>query len=416
MDKVKTRSNSPRLKRWALMAAGAVLLIAAAFYVSSTDFGVKRVKLSQVSIDTVQQGRLDIKVSANGELKSRNLEQLTAQVPGRVEKIHVRPGTRVEAGQLITELSNPQIVASAEEARSVWEGALREKKATQADLQGRLLLQESVAVQAKFNLERARVQLESDASVADQGIISKNDYRRSKLNAQQAEELYTIEISRTKRIRDNISVQVSVSESRVAQVARALERASNEVANLKIKAGIKGIVQAVDLEVGQQVQAGTQVGRLAQEDDLYAELKVAAREAGEIRVGQEVTVDTRNGVVKGKVSRIDPGVTQGAVIVDVELLGPLPSGARPQLQVEGTIYIVQLPDTLFVGKPAYVKADAEVSVFRLDASGRYAERMTVKVGKVSLTQVQVLEGLRPGDRIITSETDKWSDQARILLV
>ena len=187
------------------------------------------------------------------------------------------------------------------------------------------------------------------------------------------------------------------------------------MANLRIVAGISGIVQAMDIEVGQQLQPGSPVGRVAQQDDLYAELKVPAREATNVRLGQNVLVDTRSGTVDGVVSRIDPGVTNGVVLVDVELRGKLPAGSRPQLQVEGTIYIDKLPNTLYVGKPAFVKSDAVITVYKLDSAGKYAERASIRVGKVSVNQVQVLEGLKAGDRIITSEISEWQDQERILL-
>jgi hypothetical protein len=174
-------------------------------------------------------------------------------------------------------------------------------------------------------------------------------------------------------------------------------------------------VQAINVEVGQQLQPGNPIGRIARQDELYAELKVPAREATQVQAGQKVLVDTRNGTVNGIVSRVDPGVTDGTVVVDVDLQGPLPAGARPQLQVEGTLYVSRLPNTLYVGKPSYVKNDAAIAVYRLDPAGRYATRVRIKAGKVSLNHLQVLEGLRAGDRIITSEVGDWQDQDRILL-
>jgi len=196
---------------------------------------------------------------------------------------------------------------------------------------------------------------------------------------------------------------------------RVLDRARTQAANLRIVAGISGIVQAISVEVGQQLQPGSPVGRIAQREQLYAELKVPAREATQVQAGQKVLVDTRNGTVTGTVARIDPGVTEGTVVVDVDLDGVLPAGARPQLEVEGTIYISQLANTLYVGKPSYVKNDAALAVYKLDPEGRYAERVTVKAGKVSLNYLQVLAGLQAGDRIITSEIGEWQNQDRILL-
>jgi RND family efflux transporter MFP subunit len=206
-----------------------------------------------------------------------------------------------------------------------------------------------------------------------------------------------------------------VKKARIAQLARALERARTQVADLHVVAGISGIVQAISVDVGQQLQPGSPIGRIAQQNELYAELKVPAREATQVQAGQKAIVDTRNGVINGIVTRVDPGVTDGTVVVDVDLEGAPPAGARPQMPVEGTIFVTQIPNTLYVAKPAYVKNDAAITVYRLDPDGQYATRTTVKAGKVSLNDMQVLSGLKAGDRIITSEAGEWQDRDRILL-
>jgi HlyD family secretion protein len=415
MDRIRAKSKFPGAKRLALVGGGVVALVAIGAALVSIDFSSRRVDRDKISIETVQRGTMEIKVGANGELQSDNIEQLAAQVSGRVAKLHVKPGAQVEVGDVLVELTNPELIASADEAQSAWEGATRELQAERAEQQTRLLNQESLVVQAKFNLERAELQLEAEARLIDSKVISEVDHKRTKLNVSQAEQLYVIEKNRLREMRDNTKVQLAVFESRVSQMARVMDRAKNQVANLSIVAGIAGIVQAVDVQVGHQLQPGSPIGRVAQQDALYAELKVPAREAAELRIGQRVVIDTRSGTAEGAISRIDPGVTNGAVLVDVQLHGTLPPSARPQLQVEGTIYIDQFASTIYVGKPAYVKSDSAVNVYRLDKSGRYAERTTITVGKLSLSHVQVLKGLEVGDRIITSEIGEWKDQDRILL-
>ena len=206
-----------------------------------------------------------------------------------------------------------------------------------------------------------------------------------------------------------------MKKSRVTELARALDRAKNQAANLKVVAGIGGIVQEIGIDVGQQVQPGSPIGRIAQPDQLYAELKVSAREAADVQTGQSAVVDTRSGTVEGVVTRVDPAVTDGTVVVDVGLRGTLPPAARPQLPVEGIIYISQIPNTLYVGKPSYVKTNASVTVYKLDPAGRYASRVTIQAGKLSLNYLQVLRGLSVGDRIITSDIGDWQDKARILI-
>jgi len=415
MDRQRPKSNTPRIKRIAAIAGSALLLIGGGVTLASIDFSTRRIDRKKLSIETVVLGTMEVKVSANGQLLAKNIEELAAQVSGRVAKKHVKAGDVVSAGQLLVELANPQLVASAEEASSDWEGAVTDLKASEAELQANVLNQEVTLTQAQFNLERAQVQLEAEEKLIGQHIISEIDFKRSKLTVAQLLKTRSIEQDRVRTTRDNVKVQLDVRRSRVNSLARALDRARNDAANLRVVAGIGGIVQAIDIEVGQQLQPGSPIGRIAQQDQLYAELRVPAREATEVLAGQGVIVDTRRGTVNGTVTRIDPGVTDGTVIVDVDLQGVLPAGARPQLEIEGIVYISQFKNSLFVGKPAYVKSDAAVTVYKLEPSGRYADRVTIKVGKVSVNHVQVLSGLRAGDRIITSEIGEWQDQERILL-
>jgi len=408
-----------RVKTPAILAALAIALISGGVMLASIDFRTQRVDQTTLRIETVQQGTMEVKVAANGQLLSKRIEQLAAQVPGRVAKADLKPGAAVQVGQLLVELANPQLTAAAEEAQSAWEGAVAELQAAEAELQTNMLNQEVVLTQVRFNAEKAKARTEADEALSRNGLISSIELRRSRLDLSQLEATYEIEASRLKKLRDNIQVQLSVRRSRAAQLARALERARTQVADLQVVAGISGVVQAIDVEVGQQLQPGSSIGRIAQQDDLYAELKVPAREATQVRAGQKVVVDTRNGVVNGVVTRVDPGVKDGTVVVDVDLPvnlnGALPAGARPQLQVEGTVYISQLPNTLYVGKPSYVRNDAAIAVYKLDPAGRYASRVTIKAGQVSLDHLQVLAGLRAGDRIITSELGEWQGQERILL-
>lgn len=415
MDRARPKSRTAEIKRVALIAGLAVTLIGAGVTLASIDFSSYRVDTDRISIETVKQGTLEIKVSANGQLLSKNVEELAAQVPGRVAKMPVKPGALVEVGQVLVELTNPQLIASAEEAQSAWEGAVAELRSSTSELETSMLNQEAVLTGAQFSLEMAEVKLAAETKLIGQHIISEIDYKRSTLSVAQLRKMRDIEASRLKKIRDNIKVQQAVLESRVAQLARALDRARNQAASLRVVASISGIVQAIDVQIGQQLQPGSPIGRIAQQDQLYAELKVPAREATEVQVGQSVVVDTRVGTVEGEVARVDPGVTEGTVIVDVDLDGELPTGARPQLQIEGTIYLSQLPNALYVGKPAYVRANSDIAVYKLDPDGRYATRVTVKTGKLSVHYLQVLAGLQAGDRIITSDIGAWQDKERILI-
>ena len=415
MDRTRPGSSARSTRRLIAATATVLLLIGGAVAFAEIDFSSQRVDRDTLSIETVERGTMEIKVSANGQLLPSTIEQLASQVVGRVVKAHVKPGDVVQAGALLVELSNPQLIASAEEARSAWEGALTDLQAAGAELQTNVLDQDVVVTRSQFEFERAQLQLATDAPLVVKGVIPELEWKRSQLDVARLTQTHAIETTRRQKLQDNIRLQLAVRRARVTQLARALDRAEHQVANLKVLAGISGIVQAVDVEVGQQLQPGNSIGGIAQQDRLHAELKVPAREAGLVERGKRVVIDTRRGMAPGVVTRIDPSVIDGTVIVDVELAGALPAGARPSLQVEGTIYLSQLPDTLYVGKPAYVKAGAAISVYKLDSAGRYATRVTVEAGQVSLDHLQVLRGLAAGDRIITSEIDEFQTQERILL-
>lgn len=415
MDRTRPQSKVRSAKRSVLVVGLIVLLAGGAAVLANIDFSTERVPRSKLSIETVQQGTLEIKVSGNGQLLPKHIEYIESQVAGRVARADVKAGDVVTAGQVLVELTNPDVVDRAEEASSAWQGAVTELKASESDLQTNLLNQQVVLTQAHFNLERAKLQLAAEGRLQGQHVIPEIDYERSKLNVVQLTRTEEIETSRLEKIRGNIKLQLAVKQAHVTELARALDRARTQEANLKVVAGIGGIVQSIGIDVGQQMQPGSPIGRVAQLDQLYAELKVPAREAADVQIGQAVTIDMHTAMVTGTVSRVDPAVTDGTVVVAVDLQGPLPSGARPQLQIEGVIYLSRLPNTLFVGKPSYVKTNSILSVYKLDAAGRYATRTTIRAGKLSVNFLQVLQGLRPGDRIITSDVGAWQDKERILI-
>ena len=415
MDRVRTKSNTPQIVRAAIVIAVVCALGGVVWALANIDFHTHRVDRDKLSIETVRQGTMEIKVSANGQLLSKDIEQLAAQVSGRVAKKDIKPGAVVEVGQVLVELTNPDLVATAEESQSAWEGAVAELQSSQAELQNSVLSQEAVVTQAQLNLEKAELKAKNDRALAAAGIVSAMELKNSELDEAQLRKTCDIEKSRLQKLRDSQQAQLSVKKARVTEVGRALERAKAQAANLKVVAGIGGIVQAIDVEVGQQLQPGSPIGRIARQDQLYAELKVPAREATQVQVGQNVVIDTHNGTVNGVVTRVDPAVIDGTVVVDADLQGAMPAGGRPQLQIEGTIYISQVSNALYVGKPSYVKNDASIAVYKLDPTGNYAIRVTIETGKVSVNYVQVLQGLKAGDRIITSEIGAFQDQERILL-
>ena len=415
MDRTKAKSKTPNLLRLTLVPIVGLALAGGVYTLANTDFKTHRVNRNKMSIETVRQGTMEVKVSANGVLLSKNVEQIVAQVPGRVARKIVKPGTMVEKGQVLVELTNPDLASNLEQAELAWEGVQPQLQSSKATMEINILNQEGVVAQAQLALEKARLRAKTNRSLYASGEVALVQLRNSELEDDETEKAYAIQTDQLKQLRGNIDDQIAVQRFHGTQLARALDRTRTQADELKIAAGIGGIVQSIDVEVGQQLQPGTLVGSIAQQDNLYAELKVPAREASQVAPGQSVVVDTRNGLIEGAVSRVAPGVTDGTVVMDVELHGSLPAGARPQLQVEGTIYINRIANAVFVGKPSYVKNNAEVAVYKLDPTGHYATRVRVMAGKISLNDMQVLSGLKPGDRIVTSEIGEFQGEERVLL-
>jgi len=415
VDRIREKPASKFNKKHLAIGAGVAALLVVLSSVASIDFSSKRIKRNSLLIGEVKKGQLDIKVSANGVLLPREVEWLASQVEGRVRKMHVKPGDSVKAGQVLVELDNPLLHVAEQEAISVLEGSKATLEAFKADLDNRLMEQEAVTLRTKFSLDKSMLQHKAEETLLKDGIVSELDYQRTKLDVEQFTEVLELEKQRLERFKNNMSIELAAEEAKVVQAQQSLERARNSVKALTVTSGINGIVQAMDLEIGQRLQPGGEIGRIAQQDLLYAELKVQARQASKIVQGQKALIDTRNGEVEGKVRRVEPAVNEGTVIVDVDLVGKLPAGARPELQVEGIIFQEQFSNTLFVAKPNLVKTNSTVSLYRLDEDGDYAERISVKLGEASVDRVQVLSGLQELDRIILSDSSSWQEHDVILL-
>ena len=407
------KSQTGRRLRIALLAA---VLGAVAWVILSSDLATRRVDGDSLRIGTVSRQDLAIDVSASGVLLPREVQWIAAQVEGSVLAIHRRAGEVVGKGDILVTFSNPELINNAEEARAALEGGRANLVSYEVDLQNQLLNQQSATLRAKFAHESALLKLDAETRLREtSNIIPDIDYRRTQLEVEQLRASHQIEQQRATKQETNIQTQLAARTAQVEQLARAMERAQDKVESLTVRAGMNGMVQQLDLEIGQRLLPGAQVARIAKQADLYAELKVLARQATHITVGQPAIIDTRNGTVSGHVSRVDPAVNEGTVVVDILLNNTLPPGTRPELQIEGIITIAQLSDALIVDKPAYARADSQLTVYRILPGQDIAERVTVQTGRASVNEIEILGGLQAGDRIILSDTSDWQDQTRIYI-
>ena len=274
-------------------------------------------------------------------------------------------------------------------------------------LESDLLDRQANLATAEARHESARLQADAEAELADKGIIPEITARQSELEARQLKVRLEIENTRLGKFELVAKARLKAEEARVRQLENRLKRRREQVANLSIKAGIEGVLQQIPVEEGQQVVVGASVGKVARPEELLAELQVPEIYARHVQLDQPVAVDTRNGIVQGRVIRIDPAVQSGTVQVDVELVQELPAGARPDLTIDGVIEIERLADVLHLGRPAFAQAERAMQLFRLNEQTGYAERVNVRIGRTSVNRVEILEGLNVGDQVILSDISNW---------
>ncbi len=404
-----------RRNRWLLVAAGVVAVAAVTAALAGLDPAAPTVDRDTVWIGTVERGSFERQVRGHGTLVPENLRWIQARTSGRVEVVHVKPGHRVEADGVILELSNPEITRSAIDA----ENALRRAEAELESLRVTLVSSEldQRARVAELDAEATRVTLEAEANreLNTKGLISEINLRSSEAMAKALATRQEIEAQRLEMNPKANSALLAAKEAEVEQHRALYRLRAEQLDALAVRAGIAGVVQDVPVEIGQEVAPGTMLAKVAEPTLLQAELRVPATRARDVRPGQAVSVDTRNGLVEGTVNRVDPSVHEGSVMVEVRLDGSLPEGARPDLAVDGAIQIEVLTDVLFIGRPVQAQENATIGLYRLEADGEHAQRISVQLGSSSVDAIEIVDGLQEGDQVILSDTSRWDDNERIRL-
>ncbi len=406
-------SKIKRRRQIAFGVLGAAALIGLVVFVARLDPAAPAVARESLWLDTVKRGEMLREVRGPGTLVPREIRWIAAETAARVERIVIKPGAQVEPDTVILELSNPELVEAKLTAEAAQTAAQADYSARQMTLESQLLDQRANLAGIRGDFEAARLQAEAEGELAAKGIISKLQFRRTQLTAEQLELRVGIEEERIAKFERTIGAQLAADRARIEQLAHTAEQRRRQVDNLRLKAGIAGVLQQVPVQEGQQVMPGSNLARVAKPGELMAELRIPETQVKDVVFGQAVRVDTRNGIVAGRVTRIDPAVLNGSVLVDVELTGALPAGARPDLSVDGTIEIERLDNVLFVGRPAYGQPDSEVRLFRIDPESGLAMRVPVRLGRASVSLIEVAQGLEPGDQIILSDTSQWDDYDRL---
>lgn len=407
-----SQARKKKIRRALYGSAALAVIVLITIFVSGLKPAAPSVERATVWIDTVKRGPMLRQVRGSGTLVPEEIRWIPATTQGRVERILLRPGASVRPDTVILELTNPELQQSVKEAQLAYQSARAAYQNRKTELESQLLNQQGDVAGLEAAYKDAALTLEANEQLFKDGLVSQIQLKQFQSRADELKNRLSIGRKRLEMQTAGITSQLAPQEADVDQRRAAYELRVHQLDDLKVKAGMTGVLQLVPVERGAQVGPGTNLARVADPTNLKAELRIAETQTKDIRIGQFAEVDTRNGIVKGRVARIDPASSGGTVGVDVILEGELPSGARPDLSVDGTIQLERLDNVIYVGRPAFGQENSSVGLFKLNADGE-AVRTTVKLGRSSVNQIEILEGLQPGDQVILSDMSAQDSFDRI---
>src|SRR5687768_15275544 len=398
----------------------AILIVVGLAAVGGITYGLAKlepaapiVDRSTAVIETVKRGEMVRDVRGNGTLVPEITRWVPAPADGRVEKILLQAGVEVDPSTVIVELSNPQLEQQATDAEFQVKAAEADQENLKVRLESDTMTQKAAIATINSQYSQAKLQLDADEVLAKQGLVADLVLKISRVSVQDLANRLKVEQERLAVSAKSTRAQLNAANSRLQQLQVLSKLRRDEYEALKVRAGTGGVLQQVSVQVGQQVTPGFNIARVADPASLKAVLRVAETQIKDVRIGQPVVVDTRNGLIQGQVSRIDPAAREGTFEIDASLVGPLPASARPDLSVDGTIELERLKDVLKVGRPAFGQAHQTIGMFVLTPDGSEAIRTSVKLGRNSVSTIEILEGLKEGDQVIISDTSALDSYNRI---
>jgi HlyD family secretion protein len=408
-------ARAKKVRRILYSTAFAVVLIMVTVGVSRLEPAAPRVERDTVFMDTVQRGEMLRQVRGTGTLVPEQIRWISALTNSTVEKILLRPGVDVEPDTVIVELSNPQLQQSAIEARLSLDAARARYKSREVALDQQLLSQQALVATSESAASLAEYEAELEQELFTDQLVSELSLRQKQSRAEQLRTQNGIEQQRLDIQINAMATELAAEQADVDRLETIFQLRQQEVSDLRLTAGVAGVLQEVPLEEGASVTPGTNLARVGDPSRLKAELRIPETQARDIQVGQPASIDTRNGIIPGHVIRIDPAVTAGTVTVDVALDGELPRGARPDTTVDGTIELERLEDVIYVGRPVFGQEESIVSLFKLQPETDEAVRTRVSLGRSSVNTIEVIEGLQPGDQVVLSDMSQWDAFDRVRL-
>ena len=398
----------------------AIMIVVGIAAIGGITYGLTKLKpaaptldRSTAVIETVKRGEMVRDVRGNGTLVPEVTRWVPAPADGRIEKILLKAGVEVDPSTVIAELSNPQLEQTASDTDLQVKAAQADQETLKVKLESDTMTQKAAIATINAQYSQAKLQLDADEVLAKQGLVADLTLKISRVNVQDLANRLKVEQERLAVNSRSTKAQLNAAASRLDQLRALATLRRQQVDELKVRAGTGGVLQQVLVTEGQQVTPGFNMARVADPASLKAVLRVAETQISGVRIGQPVIVDTRNGLIQGTVSRIDPAAREGTFEIDASLIGPLPPSARPDLSVDGTIELERLKDVLKVGRPAFGQAQQTIGMFVLSPDGSEAERRSVKLGRNSVSQIEILEGLKEGDQVIISDTTALDSYSRI---
>lgn len=420
MDIPRPHIARQKRRRRILYTIGSVLaLTAITVLVSRLKPAAPSVDRGSLYTNAVQRGDIPREVRGNGSLVPVEIRWVPAANAGRIERIPVEAGQAVKPDTVLVELSDPILQQDALTAKALLEAAEATQTNLQVQIENQRLSQVASVASAASNYNQAEQDYEVNRELAKDGLVPALTLKQSRTKAEELLKLYEIEKQRLEMVPKSSSAQLEAQAAQIRQLRTQYQLKQRQVEALKVRAGIEGIVQKMGdtapLQVGQQVGGGANLARISDPSRLKAQIKIAETQIRDVAPQQIASIDTRNGVIPGHVVRIDPAAENGTVTVDVALDGPLPKGARPDLTVDGTIVLERLVNVLYVGRPVQAQPESTVGLFKVIENGRAAVRVPVKLGRGSVTTIEVLSGLKPGDVVILSDMSTWDAYNRVRL-
>jgi HlyD family secretion protein len=410
-----SNARAKKIRRIAYGTVALILLVGVTYALSKLKPAAPSVDAGTVWSDTVKRGPMLREVRGLGTLVPVDIRWVAAQTDAHVDQWVLRPPAVVKPNSIIMELSDPTVQKDAVDAEYQLKGAEADYQNMRVQVNSDLMSQKSTEASVRSDYEQAKIQHDTDEKLVKEGLTSQLIEQQSRVKAAQLAIRLQLEADRTKIATDSATARLAAQQAKVEEMKALYGLKKSQLEALHVRAGIDGVLQLLPVDVGQHVTPGMNLARVADPKKLRAEVKIAETQAKDVVPGQKASIDTRNGIVNGHVSRVDPSVINGTVTVDVTIDDPLPPGARPDLSVDGTITLENLKDVLFVGRPVHGQSDSTVGLFKLTGDGSEAVRVQVKLGRSSVNTIEVLDGLQVGDKVILSDMSAWDAFDRIRL-